>query len=140
MKEENKEYQKVRFFTTEERTALVKKTIAEGKAKVEEFVITDPVASYFQLKEIQLMLDRAICEIANQFMPLAGVWVKLDEFKYEKCARDVQEAQRAIKDANIKLTQVLSRFGGEVYAAYKVVHPEAERECPNQDLENTKSE
>lgn len=63
----------VRIFTREEREALIKQARSTRAFVVKEAEPDEPTVGYFQVKEIQLMLDRAVCELAGQRMPLRGV-------------------------------------------------------------------
>ena len=138
----------VRIFTREEREALLKQARSD-KAFEESLPEWDNATiGYFQVKETQLMLDRAVCELAGQRMPLRGVQVRLNDWDFENApipnhkeyAKIVDEEIAKLGEINLRLLQVLSRLGNDVHAAFQVVHPDSEGECPEQDSENKKSE
>ncbi len=144
---DDKNEEKARIWTPEEKKKAIDRLVKSGGVEQKDYVPHDNLLAYLQLKEIQSMLDRAVCEIADQFYPLAGVWTKLEaeaearkEPELAEIARKVSQAQQVIKAENVKLLQALSMFGGHVEKAFRLVHPETEEMEPSLDSENTNSE
>ena len=126
----------VRIFTQEERKAILAK--AQSAKAFEESApeMDDATTRYFQLKEIQLELDRALCEIVAQKLPLAGVWIKLRDWdskelaisRHEEYASIVESVKDNMQKDICKLMQLMSYLGNEVDKAFKIVHPDSELE------------